>query len=207
MKLVISVLLFAFSFFAVHAQTNEDQLINVSGVVVDGDSIKSLPFTHVVVKSNYTGTVADSYGFFSILAHRGDTILFSRVGYSSNEFVIPDTLKDDSYSVIHLMYRETVELGEVKIYAWPSYDEFKDAFTSFESSKEEKNLGSNLENEKLTKLASNLPAEGSVTYKTEVKNRHTMMYQTHGYPTYRIFDPLAWQKFIKAWRSGDFKRK
>jgi hypothetical protein len=206
MRLLFTTFFLAISICFAHAQTDAE-IVNFSGVVVDGDSLTSLPYTHVIVKSSRTGTVADYYGFFSILAHKGDTILFSRIGYSNSQFVIPDTLTDEKYSVIHLMYKETVALEEVKVYPWPSFDEFKESFTSFKEDEHLESAKSNLENEKLMELSSKVGVDGSTTYKNEVNNRHTMMYQTHGYPSYSIFNPFAWQQFIKAWRNGDLKDK
>lgn len=189
-------------FTSSYAQDN-NKVINYNGVIVDGDSLTSLPFTHIIVKSSRTGTVADSYGFFSILAHKGDTILFSRVGYSSNQFIIPDTLADEQYSVIHLMYKETVVLDEVKVYPWPSFEDFKASFSSIPSDENNIKLQSQLDNEKLMELSKNVSIEGSTIFKREENFRHTMVYNTNGYSAYGIFNPFAWQKFINAWRNGD----
>ncbi|MCB9361185.1 MAG: carboxypeptidase-like regulatory domain-containing protein [Flavobacteriales bacterium] len=206
MKLFFTTFLLAISICFAQAQTDAD-IVYFSGVVVDGDSLTSLPYTHIIVKSSRTGTVADYYGFFSILAHKGDTILFSRVGYSRNQFVIPDTLTDENYSVIHLMYKETIALDEVKVYPWPSFEEFKESFTSFKEDLHLESAKSNLENEKLMELSGNLAIEGSTIFKREENFRHTMIYETNGYQPYGIFNPFAWQQFIKAWRSGDLKDK
>lgn len=206
MRIFITVLLLLTSILFVNAQANND-IVNFSGVIVDGDSLTSLPYTHIIVKSSRTGTVADYYGFFSIIAHKGDTILFSRVGYSSNQFIIPDTLSEEKYSVIHLMYKETIALDEVKVYPWPSFEEFKESFTSFKEDEHLESAKLNLENEKLMELSGKLAIEGSTIFKREENFRHTMMYETNGYQPYGIFNPFAWQRFIKSWRNGDLKDK
>lgn len=202
MKIFITVVLLMTSMLFVNAQISND-IVNFSGVVVDGDSLTSLPYTHIIVKSSRTGTVADYYGFFSILAHKGDTILFSRVGYSSNQFIIPDTLSNEKYSVIHLMLKETIVLDEVNVYPWPSFEEFKESFTSFKEDEHLTSAKSNLDKENLKELSGKLAIEGSTIFKREENFRHTMIYETNGYQPYGIFNPFAWQRFIKSWRNGD----
>lgn len=205
MKIFFTTLIILSSLF-INAQSDND-IINFNGVIIDGDSITSLPYTHVIVKSSRTGTVADYYGFFSILAHKGDTILFSRIGYIRDQYIIPDTLVGQNYSAIHLMYKETFALEEVKIYPWPSFEEFKESFTTFSQNEHLKSMHANLDKATLTELSGDIAIEGSTIFKREENFRHTMIYGTSGYPAYGIFNPFAWHKFVKDWKSGALKNK
>src|SRR5690606_18797173 len=76
---------------------SEHKLIQFSGVVVSGDSLSPVPFTSVMIKNTSHGTIADYYGFFSLVARAGDTVQFSSVGYSGARFIIPDTLEEQRY--------------------------------------------------------------------------------------------------------------
>jgi hypothetical protein len=72
-------LLFLVKALDFHAQ--ENQLIQLSGVVVTEEAFE-LPYTTVYNKTLRKGLISDSYGFFSIVCQKGDTILFSRKGYN-----------------------------------------------------------------------------------------------------------------------------
>lgn len=190
-----------------NAQDKTEDYIHLSGVVIDGDSLKPMPFTHLVVKSSYTGTVADYYGYFSMLVRKGDTITFSNVGYQTNQFIVPEKLVNNEYSIIHLMFKETVLLEEVTIYPWPTFDEFKEAFSEVKTDKKLETAKSNLETDKLMDLAGKVAIEGSTIYKNQENYRHTMLYESNGYPAYGIFNPLAWKEFITNWKNGGLKDK
>ena len=74
-------LLFCALFFAfnLHAQTSVD------GKVTDVDSSDPIAGVNVVVKGTSTGTASDFDGNFSISVSQGDVLVFSYVGYSTQE--------------------------------------------------------------------------------------------------------------------------
>ena len=47
------------------AKAQDNNLIQFSGVVVSGDGLKPVPYTNIIIKNTYRGTVSDFYGFFS----------------------------------------------------------------------------------------------------------------------------------------------
>jgi iron complex outermembrane receptor protein len=59
----------------------------VSGVVTD-DSSQPVPGVSVVVKGTTTGTTTDFDGKYSLNANNGDTLVFSYVGYETQEVVV-----------------------------------------------------------------------------------------------------------------------
>jgi len=205
----IFIYLLILSVVTVSAQEATDKnVVQFSGVVVDNDSLLPLPYTHIRVKNSSLGTVCDFYGFFSIVALKGDTVVFSNLGYHKNEFIIPDTLSGNKYSIIHAMTRDTFQLKEVRIYPWPSFEQFKQAFMTDDIPDDDlERAKKNLSAEKLMAVAQGVPIDGSTTYKYELQNRYTQLYEAGGYPSLRLLDPIAWSKFIKAWKRGDFKKK
>ena len=81
MSRILILLFFLVSSFALMAQNDESgNLVQFSGVVVSADSLKPLPFTHIIIKNTHRGTVADFFGFFSFVAEKGDLIEFSSIG-------------------------------------------------------------------------------------------------------------------------------
>jgi len=190
------------------ASNDNDDVVQFTGVIVENDSLTPLPFVHIAVKNSRLGTISDYYGFFSFVAHKLDTIEFSSVGYRKNQFIIPDTLDKSSYSVIHLMTKDTISLKEFTVYPWPTREQFKQAFMTLKVPEDDLvRAKNNLSPMIMMAVASKIPIDGSTTYKYQLQNRYTQLYEAGGYPSIRIFDPIAWSKFIKAWQNGDFKKK
>lgn len=113
---------------AAFSQTDDNNLIQFSGVVVNRDSLHPIPFSNVMIKGTYRGTISDYYGFFSFVARLNDTIEFSSIGYRRNFYIIPDSLKENRYSLIQVLIPDTFQIKEVVIFPWPSKEQFKQAF-------------------------------------------------------------------------------
>lgn len=64
------------------------QQIQVSGTVTDAIDGSALPGVNVVIKDSFTGTTADMDGNYSISVNQGDILVFSFIGYVSQEFTI-----------------------------------------------------------------------------------------------------------------------
>ena len=64
-------------------------VVQLTGVVVEGDSLGPLPFATVYRSRDQRGTITDEYGFFAIPARVGDTIVFSAIGLNSGQLVVP----------------------------------------------------------------------------------------------------------------------
>src|SRR5690554_7105230 len=124
----LSTFLFFVGLSSSFAQPNDADLIQFSGVVITGDSLNPVPFTNVIIRQTGRGTMTDYYGYFSFVAQKGDSVLFSAVGFKRNRFVIPDSLTENKYSLIQIMYSDTVQLQETVIYPWPTREQFKEAF-------------------------------------------------------------------------------
>lgn len=186
--------------------------IQFSGVVVTQDSKTEdaipLPYTNIYVKGKSRGTISALDGFFSIVALRGDTIRFSYVGYETVEYVIPDTLSIQFYSVYQIMSRDDVLLPETVIYPWPRKEFFKQELLAMDISNElraqaEKNLAETVVREMIKEV----PFDGVEAVNLQLNRIAQDAVYTGQYRPIRIFDVMAWQKFIKAWKRGDFKRK
>ena len=60
----------------------------------------------------------------------GDTLVFASLGYKTIEYIIPDSLQDQQYSLIQIMARDTFLIPTTVIDIWPSYEQFKQAFVN-----------------------------------------------------------------------------
>jgi hypothetical protein len=122
--LLLLLLLYGRSLFS---QEDKD-LIQFSGVIVEIDSLKPIPFTKIIIKASGRGTLADYYGYFSFVAHQKDTIVFSALGYKKAQYIIPDTLAGNKYSLIQILRFDTILLNEAVIFPWPTREQFKEVF-------------------------------------------------------------------------------
>ena len=65
-KLIAALLFFMIANNTFAQKANED-LVQFSGVVVTNDSLQPIPYTSVIIKHAYRGTLTDFYGFFSFV--------------------------------------------------------------------------------------------------------------------------------------------
>ena len=206
MRLLLVLSLIPFISFA--QVLEKDQLVQFSGVVVTADSLKPIPFSSVMVRNSNRGTVSDYYGFFSFVAKMRDTIDYIAIGYKRATYVIPDTLTDYRYSMIQTLRSDTIMLREVVIFPWRTRAQFKEAFLHLripddDMARAEKNLNPN----DLAYIAAHLPMDGSANYKNYLGAKSSELYYSGQYPSYTIFDPIKWSKFIQQWQSGAYKNK
>jgi len=196
------------SAFSAHAQNNDRKLVQFSGVVVTSDSLDPVAFTNVIINNTRRGTMTDVYGYFSFVAQEEDTIVFSAVGYQRSSYRIPTDLEDNKYSLIHLMTKDTVELGVTTIYPWPSKEQFREAFLTLNiPDNDDMRVARNVAQEDLAMLMSTTAMDGSENYSYSMRLDQTKLYYSGQAPSINLFNPVAWSQFIQAWQRGDFKNK
>lgn len=191
------------------AQTSVPRgLVQFSGVVVEGDSLKPVPFTAIVIRNSNRGTVSDYYGYFSFVAQKGDTIDFSSIGYKRATFVIPDTLTINKYSLIQVVRPDTVFLRETVIYPWPTKEQFREAFLQLELPEDDMDRArKNLENAAMKDKINGVVMDGSMNYRHMMQQQQSRLYYAGQLPPNNLLNPIAWAKFIQAWKNGDLKKK
>lgn len=190
------------------SQESKNNLIQFSGVVVTADSIKPIPYTNIYIINSHRGTICDYYGYFSFVAEKQDTILFSSMGFKDDTFIIPDTITSNRYSLIQVMSSDTIMLTETVIYPWPTKEQFKEAFLELDIPDDDLAIAQkNLDKEKLRQKAENMKMGASMNYRNYMDRQHSKLYYAGQTQPITILNPFAWAKFIKAWRDGKFKRK
>ena len=73
--------------------------MQVSGLVVTGDSLTPLPYATVYRARDQRGAMTDMNGFFSLPALEGDTIQFSSTGYITRHIVIEESGEKNRISI------------------------------------------------------------------------------------------------------------
>ncbi len=188
-------------------KTNDD-LIQFSGVVLTHDSLTPVPFTSVMIKGSRRGTLCDYYGFFSFVAAKGDTIEFSCLGFKKAEYYISDSLSGDRYSLIQVLIPTNYQLSEISIYAFPSRDQFKQAFMNLHIPNDDYERAKlNLDQQIMMEQYAAMPMSSRENYTNFLQQQTARLYHSGQYPSYNLLNPIAWAKFINAWKNGDFKKK
>ncbi len=183
------------------------QVVQLSGLIVTGDSLKPVSFATIWVKNTRRGTVSDYYGFFNIAVRELDTLRFSAVGYDEVLYVIPDTLTSIRYSVIQVMTQDTIVLPETVIYPWPSREQFRRAFLTVDVPEDDyERAMRNLARAEMKERLENMALDGAGNFRNYMNQQYQQLYYAGQMPPMRIFDPLAWAEFFKAWKEGKFKR-
>jgi hypothetical protein len=196
-------------FQALQAQEQKkSDYIQLSGVLVDSDSLKPLPFASVLVKSNTSGAITDYKGFFTVIVKAGDEVKFYALGYKETYYTVPDTVKTSFYSSLHLIKRDTIDLPIVEVRPYPSRDEFKTAFVNLNVQDDFIARGiENMERAKVRALMyNNYEAIASLNYQY-FKDQQVNRVNTGGVQTNNFLNPIAWYNFVKGLKNGSFKRK
>ena len=189
------------------AQQSDKPLIQLSGVVVTEEAFE-LPYTTVYNKSLQKGVISDGYGFFSIVCQPGDTLFFSRKGYGTSPFWVPDTLKDNRYSIIHMLSRDTLEIPDIRVYPWPNREAFAQHFINMNPYEDDiRRAQRELSGESLAFVAARLDADPSLAYGALTKQQNTKIYTNGQLPQNNLLNPYAWSKLIQEWKAGNLSRQ
>lgn len=187
--------------------TPDKDVIQFSGVVVNAKNLDPVSFTNIMIKGTRRGTISDYYGYFSFVALKNDTIQFSAIGYKESDFVIPDTITKNRYSLIHLMDTDTILLAPTVIYPWPTEEDFKKAFVTLDIPDDDLEIArKNLAKAEMKERAMNMKMDGSMNYQHYIDQQTSKLYYAGQTQPISLLNPFAWAKFIKAWKEGKFKR-
>lgn len=196
------------AFNAIAQNDSKEELIQFSGIIITGDSLNPVPFATIIVKNTLRGTTSDYFGYFSFVAQPLDTIVFSSIGFKKSEFIVPDTLNENRYSLIQMLQNDTVMLDEAIVYPWPTQDQFKQAFLNLDIPDDALEIArKNLSEEQLSARAESMPMSANMNFRYQMQQRTNQMYYAGQFVPNNLLNPMAWAKFIEAWKRGDFKRK
>lgn len=188
----------------------DTSVVQLSGLVVEEvhGSFMPVPYVNIYFKGTDRGTWSGEDGFFSIVGRKGETVVFSSIGYKTVEYPIPDTLKGNRFSIFQLLTKDTVLLPETVIYPWPSREHFKVEFLAMDITNElEERAQENLSERVLAQLLENLPADGNTSADLYLRQQANSYYYEGQIKPITLLNPMAWVEFIQALKRGDFKKK
>lgn len=206
LSLFLMLVLFASAF-----GQQQDSVVQFSGNVLtieDGELVP-VPLTNILIENSGRGTFSGwDDGFFSLVAKMGDIIVFSAIGFETVRFQIPDTLTTNRYTIYQLLSRDTINLPETVVYPWPSREHFKIEFLALNVPEDlQDRAEANLAAATLGRLRKNMPADGVETGSFYLRKQADSYYSFGQTKPMNILNPIAWAKFFKAWKDGDFKKK
>jgi len=186
----------------------DSNLIQLSGVVINDQTLDPMPYTTVYDRTLRHGVIADYYGYFSSVVLPGDTLIFSYYGYQTSTYIVPDTLSERRYSIIHMLQRDTLNLPEVIVYPWPSREDFARAFIEMRPYDDDiRRAQRELSGESLAFVAARLEGDASLAYGNTQNQYYTKLYTNGQLPANNLFNPYAWAKLIQDWKAGKLKKE
>lgn len=189
------------------AQRDND-LVQFAGVVVSADSSSVLPLISIRIKGTKKGTYTDAAGYFSFVARKTDTIIFSSIAKRTVEFKFPPNLSASKYSIIQPMFDDTIYLPETVIRPWPTPEEFNYYFVKANIPDEYyARASANLRNKTLQNMSAGMSMDASESQAYAQQAQAYQYYYQGQLPPQRLFDPIAWNQFFNAWKKGDLKKK
>ncbi|RUA38424.1 MAG: carboxypeptidase-like regulatory domain-containing protein [Bacteroidetes bacterium] len=204
-KLPILLVLMLVSFFSYSQgeETEAEKVIQFTGVVLDNDS-SAIPGVHIYTPIFGRGTSTNQYGFFSMPALEGDSLVISAVGFKKATYVVPK-IKSSTLKVIFKLEQDTELLNEVQVYNMPPTAEaFKKAVLAVRLPEEYSNIDKNLDPATLQKMYKSLPADGSMNHRWFVQQQAYYNQTKNSVRINPLLNPMSWVEIYRAIKRGDF---
>ncbi len=206
---VASLLLMVFCVVIPGKSQQKKRVIQLSGVVLEEDSVSGqpVPGVHIYVPKAGRGTTTNGMGFFSMPVLEGDEIIISAVGYDrQNVTVAPDW--PEFQTIIITLNQDTTFLPEVVIFPFPTEEVFKQAVLAMNMPLDNDGIDKrNFNEELLALMVKTTPMDGYQNqryYLDQWANSATSRYQPVTNPFFNVFN---WAKFFSSLKQNDKKKK
>ena len=189
-------------------ETFKDSVVQLFGVVMTADSLVGIPSVSIVVKGQNRGTISNEKGVFSIVVLKGDKVEFTSIGYKPVLVEIPANIQGNQHSIIQLMVTDTVFLPATIIRPRPTREQFERDFVN-QNVPDDNIAIARKNNNSATRrlLLATLPTDGREASNVYLRQSAAKLSYAGQLAPQNIFNPFAWNEFIKAWKRGDYKSK
>ena len=189
-------------------ETFKDSVVQLFGVVMTADSLVGIPSVSIVVKGQNRGTISNEKGVFSIVVLKGDKVEFTSIGYKPVLVEIPANIQGNHHSIIQLMVTDTVFLPATIIRPRPTREQFERDFVN-QNVPDDNIAIARKNNNSATRrlLLATLPTDGREASNVYLRQSAAKLSYAGQLAPQNIFNPFAWNEFIKAWKRGDYKSK
>jgi hypothetical protein len=202
--LTIILLLFIAPVFA-QQTTGEKKLIQFSGIITDVDSNNVVPYVTVTNLTNKSQRYGANYkGFFSFIAHPGDTILYTAVGYRDLLLPIPAEINDTKYTAMIKLKADIINLPTVRVYPWATVEEFTRDFMAMKIADDDYAIAlKNLSQESISGMIQSLSRDGGEIQSINYRLNHDRALNKNMVQTNPLLNPFAWGKLMQSIFKGD----
>ena len=186
-------------------EKSEKKLVQFTGIIQQTDSNVVVPYVSIRNVSYQNQFFASNHqGYFSFVAHQGDTIEFTAIGYRKTQVVIPES-EESRHSGIVKMETSVTNLPAVVVLPWASVEEFNLAFLSLEIADDDYLLAKrNLSRESLMAMARVAPRSANEIQNYNAISSHLNMTNRNINQRYAnpLLNPFAWARFIDQISKG-----
>jgi len=183
----------------------QELLTDLSGIIND-QSNTGLADVHVYLYNKYRGCRTNNAGIFTLVVQKGDTIIFSKIGYKKSRLILPDTLRYTHLSIEVTLVTDTILIEAVKIFPWKNYQQFKEAFINLKL-KEDKDLANAKFNFAIIRaqiLVDN-SSNPNVNFRNVMNDQFSKTMINGQFPSIPLLNPFNWSKFLESIGNGTFK--
>ena len=186
---------------------NQKRILQLSGIVLDQDSVFSLPGVHIYVPKAGRGTSTNASGFFSMPVLVGDSVVISSVGYQRQHYIVPNH-QSDFLTVIVEMVESVTSLPDFTLtpMQFPTEEVFKQAVLALNIPMDDRNIDKrNLNAELLALMTRSAPMDASLNYKYYM-DQAIQGYSSKFQPPMNPFlNPFNWARFFKDMKKNKKK--
>jgi len=196
--------------FSTETRAQEKKIIQFTGIITDIDSQHPVPYVSIVNLSYQNQFfTANHQGFFSFVAHEGDTIQLSSIGYRSAQVIIPKTT-EDKYTALIKMTPDVVSLPAVHLLPWASVEEFNIAFMNLNIANDDILIAKeNLSRQSLMEMSRTMPMDANEmqTFNSNQAHINLSNQNINQRANNPLLNPFAWGQFINQIKRGNESRK
>ena len=177
-------------------QSQDPHIIQLTGVILTEQG-RAMTGAHIYVPKAGRGTSTNLYGYFSMPALVGETIVVSSVGYLKQEFIIPEAPKG-RLNIGLQMVIDTTYLQNVDITPYLSEKMFKEAILAMELPDQNAMIGGRLDGAALSSMLGSVPYDASLNARYYFDQQYYYQQDNFGPRSNPFLNPFNWANFIKG---------
>ena len=205
MRRILLILLFV-SYSLISQGQNGKNIVQLSGLVIGGDSAYGIPGVTIYTPKSGRGTITNYLGYFSMPALGGDSIVIKSLGFKERFFIVPkDTSK---LSLVIELLGDTSILPTVEVFPWPTENIFKEAFLSLKlNDNSYDNMHKNLNEQVMRRMLYTQEANSKNNHNYYMQQQTARVENRFYSPTLSLLNPFAWSNFLNSARNGGLRNK
>ena len=168
-----------------------------------------VPGVSVISRKLRRASVSEPTGIYSITSLPGDTIYYRALGFKRYHTIIPESYKDKHCKVDIVLEPDTIQIKEITILPWKTYNEFlKDITKEHPVDPLIENMNDNIASIYVAIANQSNPAiSPEAGFKYAMEQNFNAMATRNQFPYNNLLNPFAWSKFIKELKNGLLKNQ